>query len=158
MLLLDQISGGADVRGKHAFLDYLVRVVAGLGHDGLDLSVLIELEPKLYGLEVDRAAPGSRCGQHAVQGVELREMRQQSLRLARRRASLLREPCPDLRVGEARAGAHHRRIEPVAANAPLRVDRHVASHAQPIHVGLERTELVRQGFRKHGNHAAGKVH
>src|SRR5205823_8886821 len=77
MLPLEQVPRGADVCREHAFLDELVRFVAHDGHDALDLSVRIEFQLELDGLEVERAAARSSGGKHLVQRVEIAQMRQQ---------------------------------------------------------------------------------
>ena len=53
---------------------------------------------------------------------------------------------------------HDRRIEHVRRDLSLAVDAHVAGHAQPVDIGLERAQLVRQRFGQHRDHAAREVH
>ena len=62
---------GADVRGDHALLDELVRVVALNRHDVVDLAVCVEDELHLVALEGDGAP---RLSLHAECLVELIEI------------------------------------------------------------------------------------
>ena len=83
-------------------------------------------------------------------------MRQEVAHAGRHRRGL-RQPLPDLGVGEAGARVHHRGIEAVLADLALGGDFHLADHAQPVDVGLERAELVGQRLRQHRYHAPREV-
>ena len=85
-------------------------------------------------------------------------MRQQGTRLGRGGLRRRVQPLPDLRVGQARAGMHHRRIELETLDCARGRHVHVADHAQPVDVGLERAHLVRQCLRQHRDHAPRKIH
>ncbi len=52
---------------------------------------------------------------------------------------------------------HHRGIERVLADDPFGRDRHLAHHAEPVDLGLERAELVRERLGQHRDHAAREV-
>ena len=156
LLVLREKVRRADVRREHAFLDQLVRVVARRRHDPHDLAVRVELQRQLDGVEVDRAASLARGEEHLVERVELCEMRQQrACGLAFRRSGSVSHA--DLRVREPRARMHDRRVERVRLDRAARVDLHVARHAQPVDVRLQRAQLVRQRLGQHRNHAPRKV-
>jgi hypothetical protein len=70
LLALGKEVRSADVRGEHAFLDQLVRVVARRRDDRGDLAVLVELDGELGRIEVDGAALLARGGERLVQRVE----------------------------------------------------------------------------------------
>ena len=135
MLVRGEEFRGADVRGEHALLDQLVRVVAHDRHDPDDLALDVELELHLDAVEVDRAARFAGALQRMEQRVEVGQPGQQLLRLPRD-ALRIRQPAPHLGVGEPRARVHHRRVEPVLPDRPFGADLHVADHAQPVHRGL----------------------
>ncbi len=156
MLVLLEVFGRADVRREHALLDQPVRVVAHDRDDAHDLPAHVELELHLDAVEVDRAARFARALQRVEQRVEIGQMPQQRLRLARR-ALRVRQPVPHLRVGEPRARVHHRGIELVLADDPFGRDRHLAHHAEPVDPGLERAELVRERLGQHRDHAAREI-
>ena len=157
MLVAREELRGADVRREHAFLDQLVRVVAHDRHDADDLALHVELELHLHAVEVDRAARLARALQRVEQRVEIGELRQQRLRRARTRLAGVSSQVPHLRVREPRARVHDGRIELVLRDPALGGHVHVADHAQPVDVRLERAELVRQRLRQHRNHAAREI-
>ena len=64
---------------------------------------------------------------------------------------------PDLRVGQSRMRAEHRRIELVAAELAVPGDRHLAHDRQPIDIRVERADAVRELLRQHRDHAARKI-
>ena len=53
---------------------------------------------------------------------------------------------------------HHRRIEAVLLDLATDRDRHVADHAQPVNLGIQRTQAVGQLFRQHRDHPPRKIH
>ena len=148
----------ADVGGQHAFLDQPVRVVPHLGHDPLDLALLVEDHPGLGGLEVDRAALGARLQQHPEHLVEVFQMRQQFAQLIANGRILLVQGGGDLGVGQPGMREHHRRIEAIGLDLAGQPDAHVADHAQPLDLRIQRTQPVRQLFRQHRNHPSREIH
>ena len=146
----------AHVRRKHALLDQLVGVVAHHGHDADDLALDVELELHFDAVEIDRAARFAGALQRVEQRVEIGEPGQQRLRRARR-ARGIRQPAPHLRVGEPRARVHHGRVELVLRDPALGGHVHVADHAEPVDIRLERAELVRQRLGQHRDHAAREI-
>ena len=117
----------------------------------------VELELELDGFEVERAALCSRFGEHPVQRINGVEMRQERFGGLVRDRCRLRYPFPDLGVCKPCARMHYRRVEAVAANFTAAGYRHVADHAQPIDLGLQRAELVGELLGQHRNHTPREV-
>jgi hypothetical protein len=90
MLVPGEKLRGADVRGEHAFLDQLVRVVAHHRHDPDDLALHVEFELHFDAVEVDRPARFAGALQRVEQGVEIGEPGQERLRRARSARRCLR--------------------------------------------------------------------
>ncbi len=60
-------------------------------------------------------------------------------------------------VGQAGMGTHHRRIEAGTGDGAGFVDIHVAGHAEPIHLGIDGAETIRQDLGQHRYHPIGKI-
>ena len=70
-----QEARGGHVGAQHAFLDDLVRIVAGSRQDLGDLAVFAEQHARFGGLEIDGAATLAGLGQRLVQLVQVLQMR-----------------------------------------------------------------------------------
>ena len=64
----------------------------------------------------------------------------------------------DLVVGQPRRGLHYAFIKLVATDAARARDGHVADHAQPVHIGAQRTQTIGDGLRQHRNDHVGEIH
>ena len=157
-----QVLRRLDVRGDHAFLDQLVRVVT-LQHAGLhDLALRAKHETHFAGLELDRAAALARLGEdleELVQALDVGQQRADPAQriLARVVRDALADRVPDLGVGQARVRVHHRLVELRVGDLAVAVDLHVADEAQPVDLGIERADAVGQGLRQHRHDEAGEI-
>ncbi len=61
-------------------------------------------------------------------------------------------------IGQPGVGAHHRLGETRTDNPPLGADGHFADQAQPVHIGIERTQAVGQRLRQHRNGPIREIH
>ena len=150
--------GRAHVGGEHALLDQAVGVVAHLGHDLRDLAVVVEDHAGFGGLEVDRAALGTRLEQHAEELVEVLEVRQQRGEFGAHRRVLLVQRRGDLGVGQARVRPDHRGVEAVVLDLAGGRDRHVGHHGKALDLRVERAQAVGELLGQHRDDAAREVH
>ena len=70
----------------------------------------------------------------------------------------LANPFPHLGVSEPAVRFHHGGIEAIGFDVARKRDFHVAHHAQPLHIGVERANAVGEIFRQHRYHAAREIH
>ena len=156
VMTVEQPRGG-DVGRDHAFLDQPVRIVARLLDERSDRALLVELELELGRVELERTAPAARARKRLVYAVQ----RQQPL------AQLL-EPRVVPRVRPSRNSPTSRYVRRAAERItpskkrervmrPSSRTRSSQQRREPVLVGHERTESVRQRFRQHRQHAVRKV-
>ena len=148
----------AGIGGQHALLDQTMGVIACDRHDPFDLALVVEDHLRLGALEIDRAALVPRLQQYPedrVEALEFAKPRGEPFALG---GILLVERGGHLIVGQARMRMHHRRIEAVLPDLTADRDRHVADHAQTIHLGIQRTQAVGQLFRQHRDHPTWEIH
>ena len=148
---------GAHVGRQHAFFDHAMRIVALDRHNAFYLALRVKQDFSLSSLEINRAAFGARFHQFAEQRIEIFELRQQ-LALRGRAGGFVHQHRRDDGIGQPRVRAHHRFMKRVIGNNTLRINRHVAGHAQPINIRVDRTQPIRQMLRQHGNNLARKIH
>ena len=158
MLAAGEKVGCAHVGGEHALLDEAVGVVAHLGHDLRDLAVVVEDHAGFGGLEVDRAALGTRLQQHAEELVEVLEVGQQGREFGPGRRIVLVQRRRDLGVGQARVRPDHRGVEAVVLDLAGGRDRHVGHHGKALDLRVERAQAVGELLGQHRDDAAREVH
>ncbi len=149
---------GADVGGQHALFDDAMRVVAFVGFDAGNLALVVEHHACFDGLEIDGATLFPRLGEHAVERVEVFQIRQQAADLLQRCRVLVVKRRGDFGVGQPRMRPYDRRIEAILLDRASRGNVHVADHAQALDLRVQRTQSVRELFRQHRNHAAREIH
>ncbi|MDR8762404.1 hypothetical protein FEP90_04105 [Burkholderia multivorans] len=157
MLVALQEVGRADVRGQHAFLDQLVRVVALARDDLLDLALRVADDVGLGRVEVDRAALLARREQRLVHAVQVLQVRQQLRATRGFRPLRVGEHRRDFRIRETRGRVDHGRIELIRLDLAARRDHDVACEHAAVDLRVQRAETVRQFLRQHRNHAAREV-
>jgi hypothetical protein len=139
-----------------------VRLVAYHRQDPLDLALAVENDARLVALEVQGAALLARRAQHLVELVQaphrLQHVGMVQRDLPAELAVRLFQQGTDLGVGEPRLRVHHALVELVAGDTSRRRDVHVADHAQPVHVRIQRTQAVGQHLRQHGHDLLRKIH
>ena len=147
-----------DVRGDHAFLDQPVRIVARA----------IRRTRRSC-----RAASNRTFSSGASKSSAPRWLRAPSSALKTACSCISCGPtattsgsCPrgrigeirgDLRVRQPRRRAHHAFEEPRARHLALRADAHLADHAQPVDLRIQRAQAVRQRLGQHRQDAVRKV-
>ena len=136
----------------HEFLDHPVRVETVALDDFLDVAVLVEDYLAFGQVEIERRAlvalfqPRMKCGV---------EVFDDGLDLFRRRFALadrLR-----LFIGELGVRAHHGAHEAVPLFDSAGGDDHLDGEAGPVHIRLQRAEIVRQPFGQHRHDAVGQI-
>ena len=156
-LTLLEGAGRRDIGEDHALLDEFVRLVAAVLTDGSDPLVAVEFIVGFAALEIERTAPMARLEQGTIEIHQRQQRRQQrperllSIRptLEQRRVGLV--------VGQTPMATHHGRIETEVLQQTRLADAHVGGEAQPIDLGLERAQMVRQRGRQHRQHAPREV-
>ena len=138
------------VRGHHALLDELVRLVVGAHLDAGHHALLVDEDLGLRHVHVERA------GGEAVPAQLLRERVDGEDRLARGGRRLRGgRPAGDhvhhLLVGEAGLGADHGLREATRRAVPLRVEREERAEREAVLAGHERADAVRELLRQHRN-------
>ena len=71
---------------------------------------------------------------------------------------VLANPFPHLVIGKPAVRFHHGGVEAIGFDIARKRDFHVAHHAQPLHIGVERANAVGEIFRQHRYHAAREIH
>jgi len=157
LLALAQEIGGADVGREHAFLDHAVSVVATCGNDASDLAFVVENDLRFDRFEIDRSACFACTHEHLEETIEIIDVRGERTVALRRIALGIVEHLSHDRVRETRMRSHDCRVKLITDELAFGRDLHVADHAQPIDLRVERAQIVRKPFRQHRNHAARKV-
>ena len=147
-----------DIGSQHGLLNQPVCFVAGTGHNFFNAPQVITHNLGFSGFKIHRAPRLTGLQQRTVNIMQVQQLRHDGLAL-----SGLWPPCvgqngSHFGVSQPGVAEHHCRIELVGVNVAFRVDQHVAHHAQPLYLGVERAQAVRQLFGQHGNHAARKIH
>ena len=156
-LLLLQKQRRLHVRGDHAFLDQLVRVVALGGAHRLDAAGLVEAKLHFRRLEIDRTAAFALLRHRLVQRVQVFQLRQHVGHFMAGIGLLETDRLPHLVVGEPGVRQHHRVVELRLGDVAFGIDQHVADHAHPLDFRHQRTDAVGQGLRQHRHHEAGEI-
>ena len=152
MLVFQQEFGSAHVGSEHAFFNQAVGFVAHHGHDAFDFALFVENHLGFGGFKLHRAALVAFFEQDLIEFVEGVDVRFEWV------VAAVLNPVPHLGVGEAGMGAHHGGVETVGFKIAGVGEHHVAHHAQPIYIGIERANAVGEAFWQHGNHAAREIH
>ncbi len=132
-LVATQEARSGDVGRDHALLDHPVRIVALIAADGLDATILPQLDVGLRKLEVDGAAPAPLGDEHAKHPEELFEVRQQPGMLPPQLGVTRDEHRRDLFVGEPRLGTHDAFEEARPRDLAIAPDAHLAHQAEALH-------------------------
>ena len=143
------------VGGDHALLDEPVSVIALDGPDLVDLAVRIQFEADLRQVELDRAPPAARLREGLVQVVQPPDG---LVNVSRHGSHIADQEVVDLAVGQPCTRAHDAFFEGRAGDLALGTDPHVANHAQPVDLRIQRTQAVRQHFGQHRHDAVREVH
>ena len=110
------------------------------------------------GFKIHRAAHAAPFEQRLVHLMQMEQVRHQRLALRRFRATRVGQNGGHFGVGKTRLAKHHRREKLVGVNLALGVDQHVADHAEPLDIRVQRAQAVGELFRQHRNHPARKIH
>ena len=146
-----------DIGRDHAFLDQLVRVIALIGLDPLDLALFAKGDLDLVLTEIQRTALAPRLRHHLIERVEMLHMRQHgSQSLARGRLART-DRIPDLVIGQARCRADHCPVEATARGLAAVIDAQLGHHGQPVDLGLQRAQLVAECLGQHRHHPLREV-
>ena len=149
--------GAADIGGEHRFFDQLMGFIAGARNNFFDASALVTDDLRFDCLEVDCPAAVARRQQRQIDLVQIEQVGN-PIPVAQGLRSLgVGQYGSHLGVGEARVAAHHGRVELVGADLTVWLDHHVADHAQPLDIRVQRTQSVRKLFGQHRYDAARKV-
>ena len=149
LVRLVQIFGDFAVGEKHVFLDELVRVEALLDEHFERLAVLVEAEFYLVLLEIDRAVVELLLLHDFGDVVE-------GAKLVLVVSAINRE----LRVlvGESSVGIDDRLAEPAVADLGFVIYDEYGGEGELVFVRIERTDVVREHFRKHGDRAVDEIY
>ena len=147
----------AHIGGEHCLLNQTVRIVAGAGHDSFDPSAFVANNLRLNGLEVNCTPfkPGFEQGQVEIMQVD--QVRYPGLVPEGLRPTGVGQERSHLGVGQAGMAPHHRRVKLVSANITLLRDKHVAHHAQTLHLRVEGAQAIGEFLGKHRNHPTREV-
>ena len=137
---------------QHAFFNQFVRVVAVHFFNAFDFAVVVKNHLCFNGFKLHCATLATVFLQNLeelVQGV------QAAFVFVVHR---MFQPIPHLVVCQPPVRFHHGRIKLVRFHVACISNRHIAHHAQPLHVRIQRADAVGQGFRQHGDDAAREIH
>ena len=141
---------------QHKFLDQLFALAALAVHDLYRLALLIHTDFGLRNVELERAALDAALVERVGQLVHLfRRRHEKGVFRAQRR--IARQDLVDLAVGHARGRADDRLGEHGAVAPPVPVELHQGGKREPLHLGVQRADAVRQRKRQHRHHMAGIV-
>ena len=142
----------AHIGCQHAFFNQFVRVVAVHFFNALDFAVVVKNHLRFNGFKFHCATLAAVFLQNLeelVQGV------QAAFVFVVHR---IFQPIPHLVVCQPPVRFHHGRIKFVRFHVACISNRHIAHHAQPFHVRIQRADAVGQGFWQHGDDAAWEIH
>ena len=145
------------VGGEHELLDHLVRDRALGAHDVCRPAAEVEHHLGLGEVEVDGAPLPAPGHEQARQRLGARERLEQGAEGGAHRRVAVDQRLADLGVGEARGAPHDGVVEGDRGLLPARVELHADGLHQPVLVGLETADAVRQLLGEHGKHAVGEV-
>ena len=135
-----------------------MRDIAGSRNDLFNPSHLITNDLGFCGFKIHSAAHTTLLEQGLVHLMQMQQMRHHRLALFSFRPPCIAQNGSDFGIGKTGLAEHDRRVKLVGVNLSLGVDQHVADHAQPFNIRVERAQAIGQLFRQHGNHAARKIH
>ena len=156
LVLLKKVRS-TDVGRQHAFLNDPVRVVALYRDDVFDLALLVEQHHRFDRFKVDGPTFLTRLQKYLVQRIERLQVRLQGAVRFCFRFRFAGQPGPHLLVGQPCRRAKNRRVEDIILDDTAVVDRHVADHRQPFHIGIQGTQAVGEFFRQHRDHPTRKI-
>ena len=157
-LLFQQELRGLDIGRDHAFLNQLVGIVALLHGRLHDLARRPQAELHFTGFKLDGTARMPLLLQHAIEGMQGFDVRQQAADLRAGSLVVQTDRRPHLRIGQARMRAHHRLIERRLADFTRMGDPHVADKAHAVDIRIQGTDAVGKRFRQHRHHVTRKIH
>ena len=158
MLVALQEIGRAGVGGQHAFLDQLVGIVATLGDDPRDASLLVAEHLGFGRLELDGPPLLASGLQRLVERMQVVDLRQHRFSALDGSHVLAGQDAPDLVVGQPRRRIHHGRIELIGNHFAVGVDHHVGHQHQPVHLRVDRAQPVGELLGQHGNDPTREIH
>ena len=128
--------------------------IAGARNNFFDASALVTDDLRFDCLEVDCPAAVARRQQRQIDLVQIEQVGN-PIPVAQGLRSLgVGQYGSHLGVGEARVAAHHGRVELVGADLTVCLDHHVADHAHPLDIRVQRTQSVRKLLGQHRYDAA----
>ena len=152
-----ELLGDGLVRGDHALLDHLVRLVVGAGGDALELAVAVERDLRLGDLDVERAGgEAARAQLHRERGDGAHGPELLGADAGDGRAAAA-DDRHHLLVGEARAGADDAFRELAADHLAGAVEGHEHREREPVLAGHERADAVGELLGEHRHHAVAEV-
>ena len=152
VLMAQQEIGRAHISRQHAFFNQFVRVVAVHFFNALDFAVVVKNHLRFNGFKLHcttLAAVFLQNLEKLVQGVQAA-----FIFVVHR----IFQPIPHLVICQPPVRFHHGRIKFVRFHVARISNRHIAHHAQPLHLRVQRADAVGQGFRQHGDDAAREIH
>ena len=157
VLALGNEIGTAHIGRQHGLLNQAVRHGARAWDDFFDAAVFVTDDLRFGGLKIDRTALLPRLQQRQVGAVQMQQIVHQRFALCRFRTAGVGQYRGHFGIGEAGVAPHPRGVELVGFDLAFRGDKHVANHAQALHLGIERAQSVGQFFRQHRYHAAREI-
>ncbi len=137
-----QVIGRSHIGDQHALLNELVGIVAHHRNDGFDLLVLAKDNPGFSGIEIDGAALLALRQQGLIDLIEVFQIRHYLAILVTQGLIIIDQHRCDLVIGQPCMRAHHSGIETVLAQLAFLTHLHVADHAQPIDLGVDRAQAI----------------
>ncbi len=135
-----------------------MRHVAGTRNNFFNASSVVTDNLCLGGFEIHRTSHAALFEKSLVHVMQVEQVRHERLALSSLRSPCVGQNSRDFRVRKTCMAEHHGRVKLIGVNLTLGVDQHVTHHAQPLDIGVERTQAVGQFFGQHGDHAARKIH
>ena len=117
----------------------------------------VQLDLDLGQVQVQGAAPLPGLAQHAIHAVEIFDHRSGPRIWATLRVSH-RDTGIDLVIGQPGLGMHDAPVERRAGYIAPPVDPHVADHAQPVDLRLQRAEFIGQFLGQHRHDTVREIH
>ena len=154
--VLANVLGGLHVSRDHAFFDQAVRIVARHSTDTFYGSIFAYVNTRLWNIELDSSPFAAIAGKQSINFVQVTNV---ILHLfGHGRLLVAGQEVGNLGVGQASPGFHDRFIKFRARDLAVFVHAHLTDHAEPLDLGIQRAETVRQHLRQHGYDTIGEVH
>ena len=156
-LLAFEVARRRHVGRQHALLNDAMGIVADQGMDGGDTTLIRELEAGLGGIELNGTPLFASLEQHLVQGVQLAQVGQDGGEARAQVQVAIHQHGRHLIVRQAGLGPHHGRIKLGARDLAVQAHQQFAAQTEPVHLGIDGTETIRQDLGQHGDDAIREI-